>query len=395
MDIIILADFCGPLDGTSNSRFLYLADMLAKDNSVEIITSDFNHGTKKYFQHEIEKHDYLVTMLHERSYPANVCLQRFVGHFIWGCSVRKYLKNRKKPDVIYCAIPPLTAPYLTAKYCEKNGVRFVIDVQDLWPEAFKMVFNISLLSKIVFAPFQFLADGIYKRADAICAVSKTYAERALRVNKKCTKAHVVYLGTELETFDRNAEQNPVIKPTEEIWVGYCGTLGASYDIGIVLDALASLKKCNVKQPKFIILGDGERRKEFESYAREKEINCLFTGRLPYDQMCGWLIACDMVVNPIMHNAAQSIINKHADYAASGLPVLNTQESQEYRDLVDEYQMGFNCKNGDPADLAEKLRTLIEEKELRQRMGRNARKCAEEKFDRRKTYQVIIDRIVEQ
>lgn len=48
MDIIILADFLGSLDGIFNSRFLYLADMLAKGHYVEIITSDFDNGKKLY-----------------------------------------------------------------------------------------------------------------------------------------------------------------------------------------------------------------------------------------------------------------------------------------------------------------------------------------------------------
>lgn len=71
-------------------------------------------------------------------------------------------------------------------------------------------------------------------------------------------------------------------------------------------------------------------------------------------MCGILKSCDIAVNPIMHGAAQSIINKHADYAASGIPVLNTQESKEYRKLVDEYKMGFNCDSNDANDLAKKF-----------------------------------------
>ena len=202
MDILILADFLGPLDGTFNSRFLYLGDMLAKEHEVEIVTSDFDHGAKAYFDYEIEKHDFKITMLHEGAYPTNVCLQRFYGHYVWGRNVRKYLAGRKKPDVIFCAIPTLMASYEAAKYCEKNGVRFVIDIQDLWPEAFQMVFNIPVVSQVIFAPFTFLANGIYKRADGICGVSDTYCERALKVNKKCKKGTTVFLGTELDTFDQ-------------------------------------------------------------------------------------------------------------------------------------------------------------------------------------------------
>ena len=390
MDILILADFLGPLDGTFNSRFLYLGDMLAKEHEVEIVTSDFDHGAKAYFDYEIEKHDFKITMLHEGAYPTNVCLQRFYGHYVWGRTVRKYLAGRKKPDVIFCAIPTLKASYEAAKYCEKNGVRFVIDIQDLWPEAFQMVFNVPVLSQIIFAPFNFLANGIYKRADGICGVSDTYCERALKVNKKCKKGTTVFLGTELDTFDQYAAGTPIIPDKEgEVRLAYCGTLGASYDLTCVIDAIEKLGDPNLH---FVVMGDGPKKEEFETRAKEKKINATFTGRLQYEAMCCLLSHCDITINPIMHLAAQSIINKHADYAASGLPVISTQESEEYRKLVEDYDMGFNCENGNIAELADKLGALIKDPQLRKRMGRNARKCASEKFDRKRTYKHLIKEI---
>ena len=103
-------------------------------------------------------------------------------------------------------------------------------------------------------------------------------------------------------------------------------------------------------------------------------------------MCSILKICDITVNPIAHMASQSIINKHADYAASGIPVVSTQESNEYRELIRKYQMGFNCQNNNAEDLANKLKILIEDKNKAIEMGKNARKCAEEKFDRNNTYQ---------
>ena len=390
MDILILADFLGPLDGTFNSRFLYLGDMLAKEHEVEIVTSDFDHGAKAYFDYEIEKHDLKITMLHEGAYPTNVCLQRFYRHYVWGRNVRKYLAGRKKPDVIFCAIPTLKASYEAAKYCEKNGVRFVIDIQDLWPEAFQMVFNVPVLSQIIFAPFNFLANGIYKRADGICGVSDTYCERALKVNKKCKKGTTVFLGTELDTFDQYAAGTPIIPDKEgEVRLAYCGTLGASYDLTCVIDAIEKLGDPNLH---FVVMGDGPKKEEFETRAKEKKINATFTGRLQYEAMCCLLSHCDITINPIMHLAAQSIINKHADYAASGLPVISTQESEEYRKLVEDYDMGFNCENGNIAELADKLGALIKDPQLRKRMGRNARKCASEKFDRKRTYKHLIKEI---
>lgn len=392
-DIVFIADFCGPLNGTFNSRFLYLADILAKGNWVEIITSDFDHDAKKYFTYEPEKHDYCITMLHEGAYPKNVCIRRFIGHYIWGKNVKKYLKKRKKPDVIFCPVPPLKAPKEAAKYCEKNGIRFVADIQDLWPEAFRMVLNIPVISSMLFYPLSQMANAVYSRADVICAVSETYGERALRVNEKCSGSTIVYLGTDLNTFDRNAAGTPMLQKEniDEVWLAYCGTLGSSYDLTCVIDALDILGNESIR---FIVMGDGPRRAEFENYTKEKGVRATFTGNLKYNEMCSLLTHCDITVNPITHNAAQSIINKHADYAASGLPVVSTQESEEYRKLVDDYQMGFNCRNNDAADLAEKLNILILDPTLREQMGRNARRCAEERFDRKNSYQALVEVITE-
>ena len=80
--------------------------------------------------------------------------------------------------------------------------------------------------------------------------------------------------------------------------------------------------------------------------------------LQEDSITGkWLAFCLLVicaVNPISRGAAQSIINKHKDYAAAGLTLLNTQECLEYRELLLEYNAGLNCENNNPADLADEI-----------------------------------------
>lgn len=390
-DIIIIAEFCGDFSPSDNCRFLKIAQMLATDNKVEIITSNFYHQSKKKRSVREYDYDFLVTLIDEPGYPKNVCLRRFYSHYKWGIGVYNYLKSRgNKPDLIYCAVPSLTGPNWVSRFCKKNDIPFFVDIQDLWPEAFQMVFKIPVVSDVIFAPFVLIVNSIYKHADEICAVSDTYVNRALRNNKKCKSGLTVFLGTELDTFDRYAEQPSFLeKIEEEIWIAYCGTLGSSYDITCVIDALEILHDNRVR---FIVMGDGPKKDEFMAYAKKKLIKTTFTGMLSYDTMCSLLTMCDITVNPITHKAAASIINKHADYAASGLPVVNTQENKEYRDLVEEYQMGFNCKNNDAVDMAGKIKLLIDNKQLRIKMGRNARRCAEEKFDRKNTYKKIVDLI---
>lgn len=385
MDILIISDFMGKMDESGNGRFDYLAKMLIDKNDVEILTSDFNHNTKSYFENIPNGLPYKVTMVHEGPYHKNVCLKRNYAHVIWSGSVKKYLHARKRPDVIYCAVPPLSAAFVAAKYCEKNHIRFIIDIQDLWPEAFKMVFHIPLFSKLIFTPFDWMADGIYKRADEVIGVSQTYVNRALKVNHKCNKGHSIFLGTDLDTFDKNVQENIVKREdSDEIWLGYCGTLGSSYDLPVVFDAVRKIKNKNLK---VIVMGDGPKRKEFEKKA--KRLNVQFTGLLPYPRMCGMLSACDIVVNPIMKGAAQSIINKHMDYAMSGLPVINTQECEEYRNLVKRYECGINCRCGNSDDVADAILKLIEDSDKRKQLGDNHRTMAEKLFDRKQSYQELV------
>ncbi len=392
MDIVIVANFCMDFSKYENGRFTYLARLLSKEHDVELVTSRFSHASKKQRDDaDYQKDQYKVTLIDEPGYARNISLQRFYSHYAWGKNVLRYLKQRKKPDVVYCAVPSFSGAARVGKFCNKNGIRFVVDVQDIWPEAFKMILNVPVVSDLMFLPLTVLANKVYRRADVICAVSQTYADRGMRGNKRCKDARVVYLGTDLRVFDESAAGEPLLyKPEGEIWLGYCGSLGKSYDIPCVIRAMEQLNRADVR---LIVMGDGENREAYQTLATEKGVNVLFAGRLNYGQMCATLAQCDITVNPITSGSAGSIINKHGDYAAIGLPVLNTQDSVEYRQLVDSYQMGLNCVNGDAADLAQKLEMLLNDPALCKQMGENARRCAEERFDRRRTYPILVDAVV--
>ena len=393
MDIVIVSQYLRDIEcfESNNSRFVYIAKLFAKsdENNVEIITSDFNHIKKEKFNKVGELTGIKITACHEPGYPKNVCLKRFNSHKKLSKNIKEYLEKRKKPDIIYCAIPSLAVGKIVAQYAEKNGVRFVIDIQDLWPEAFKMVFKIPLLSNAIFYPMKRQANYIYKCADDIIAVSETYCNRALKVNKKVKKGLSVFLGTDLNYFDECAKKNKVEFDDDLVRIAYIGTLGHSYNIPIVIDAIRYLNDKGINNLKFIIMGDGPLKEEFENYAEEKKVDCQFTGRLEYEKMVGLLCSCDIAVNPIKKGSAGSIINKVGDYAAAGLPVINTQENNEYRNLVEEYKIGFNCENTNSNDLAEKINILWNDEKSRKEFGNNNRKLAEKKFNRNRTYNEIV------
>lgn len=257
-----------------------------------------------------------------------------------------------------------------------------------------MSFNVPVVSNLLFYPMKKKANYIYKSADEIIAVSETYLNRALEVNDKVQEGNIVYIGTNLSTFDEAfLKYRYKNKPKDEVWIAYVGTLGHSYDLRCVFDALYILKNKSINNLKFIVMGDGPLKEVFEEYSKEKNINVAFTGRLPYEKMVGILGVCDIAVNPISKGSAGSIINKHADYSAASLPVINTQESKEYRKLVDKYKIGLNCHNNDSIDLAKKLQLILNNSELKENMSKNSRRLAQEKFDRNLTYKSIYEIII--
>ena len=389
--ILIIANFTKLPWELGNSRFPYIINLIDKEKyDVELVTSSFSHGEKRQRENKSNDMnlDYKITLIDEPGYKKNVSLKRFYSHYVFAKNVEKHLGEIEKPDIIYCAVPSLDVAKVAAKFAENNDIKFVIDIQDLWPEAFKMVFNIPVLSDIIFYPMKKTANYIYSKANSIVAVSKTYANRAAVVNKKFDKKLPVFLGTDLETFDNAKKVHEIVWDDDVVRLAYIGTLGHSYDIKCIIDAIKILNQKGLKNILFIVMGDGPLKESFEAYSKENNVNCEFTGRLAYEEMIGRLCACDIAINSITKGAAQSIINKVGDYAASGLPVVNNQESKEYRKLVEDYQIGFNVENSNPQEMAEKIELLYKDKELRKRLGENNRKLAEEKFDRNHTYKVI-------
>lgn len=385
MDIVIVAQYI--LDITTsedlNSRFVYLANMLKENHAVEIVTSDFIHGKKEHVKPVTEFRGIKITMLHEAGYKKNICLRRFVSHAELAQNISKYLKSRKKPDVVYCAIPSTDVAASVARYCNKNNVKFIIDVQDLWPEAFKMVFNVPPFSDVIYYPLIRKANQVYKYADAIVAVSKTYLNRARSINKNA-KSEVVFLGTDKEQFDKNRgkhEKSNVLK------IVYIGSLEKSYDLPTAIQAVSMCENTQL-----VVIGEGSRRNELEAFAKSNKANCVFLGYLPYGEMITQMSKCNIAINPIRKGSAGSIINKVGDYAMAGLPVINTQESEEYRALIDEYKCGINCGCENVEAVIAAINILVHDKELRTQMSYQSRTLGENLFARESTYQKIVDLI---
>lgn len=386
----------GTLLPTDNDRFTYLANLLIeKGENVEIVTSDFEHHKKKYRDFSVaQSHPFKITFLHENEYKKNISFKRISGHISFANNLKEYLEKRKRPDVIYCAIPPTVSACNAAKYAKKNNIRFVIDVQDLWPESFVIALGNNLISKIVLKPIAHFANAAYAQANEVVAVSETYINRAMKNNNKATKYESVYLGTDEERIGTIIKQSVNVKENaSEFWIAYVGNIGKSYDFLHLFQALEIVRNKGIDNMKLYILGDGNLRDEVENLSKKYYPDTVITGYLSYDKMMEYLLCSDIAVNPIVKGTFNSVVNKVGDYAAAGIPVINTQDNLEYRNLVEEYDVGFNTIPESAEDMADKIIRLYSANEIRRDKGNNNRRLFEEKFNRKKTYLKIVECIL--
>ena len=386
--IAVVAQYGGDFLPGENERFSDLAERFAQIDETVLITSDFSHDRKAKKNPQVLPVEYAVQLVETPPYQKNISLKRIYSCSVFAKNLRKHLEKLSDVKLVYCAVPALDAGAEVARFCTKRNIPFVLDIQDLWPDAFYMALNIPVVSDILFSPMKIMADNMYRATENVVAVSRTSADRATKdIGHSAKRELVAFLGTSLKKFDEAAQAAEAVPEDAPFTVGYIGTLSYSYDIPIVIEAVASLQEKG-KKIRFLVMGDGPLQESFQKLAAEKGIDAEFTGRLPYEEMVKRLVQCQAVVNPIVKNSAGSIINKVGDYAAAGLPVVNTQECPEYRELVQRYNCGINCPVGQWEPVAEALEKLLEDEQLRTEMGKNSRRLAEERFDRDKTYDEI-------
>lgn len=381
------------LDGEKGyTRFRYLCEFLVKKGyEVDLITTTFQHWEKK--QRDLESVDqksypFGIKFIYEPGYRKNIDLRRVRSHKIAAENLRKLLEKEGDYDLIYAEIPPNDVALAAAEYAHRNKIPFVADVNDLWPEAMRMVFDIPIVSDLLFYPLKRDAEKVYSLTSGVIGTSDEYRDRPFLNQKWDVLKETVYVGNEISVFDREAEQHAdeVQKEEGTFWVTYAGTIGTSYDIRTMVLAAEELMKQGKTKIRFQILGDGPTREMLENLAKERKIqNVKFTGYVPYEQMAAYLVKSDVLINSFVRKAPQSIVTKIGDYLAAGKPMINTCMSPEFRKKVEQDGFGINIEPEDVRELVNAVEWMYENEAERNDMGNRARKIAEEQFDRPVSY----------
>lgn len=170
------------------TRYTFLASLLVERGfDVDFITSGFQHWEKR--QRDLDSfdasaHPFNVKFISEPSYPANMCPQRIWAHHVMAKRVSAYFDANHDYDLIYCQIPPNDVTLAAGRAAKRYGIPFVVDVNDLWPEAFRIALDVPVVSDLLFAPFERQARRAYALADAVVGTSDEYAARPSAIARR-------------------------------------------------------------------------------------------------------------------------------------------------------------------------------------------------------------------
>ena len=325
-----------PLEGYRPQRYWLMARAFARaGHETTLWTSDFSHAHKRprAIRCEVKGDGFAVKMVPTPPYPRNICLRRILSHRAFARRWRSFAEGAPPPDIVVASLPPLSLGKAAAAFCRRAGAKFVVDVQDAWPETFERI-----APRFILAPLRAAARRVYRAADAVSGVARIYLDLAASYGARAPM-HLAPLGAELQ----RAEAAPPPAADGALRLVYAGNMGRSYDLATVVDAVKGEPSLHLD-----LAGAGPD----EAALRSRAAGCpriVFHGYLEAAPLRALIATADAGLVPMFDDSWVGLPGKLADYSAAGLPILNSL-SGETAALLAEHSAGFTYKAGSTASL---------------------------------------------
>ena len=382
-----------PGDPEQEGRYATLARLLlARAHRVRWWTSSFSHRFKRPVDQmaiaqacracgmEIEFTD-------APPYLRNVGLRRVWSHGVLAKRFREAaLRSSDKPDVIVVSSPPPVLAAVAVDVARRRGARAIVDVQDLWPDAFSSLVPRPIRSLL--RPVIWLLRGNVRRAargcDAIVGVADAYVQSSFRETDGTKRIATIPLGVDLAAFDAAAASGRCerfTKPPGETWLAYTGSLNRNYDFLTILRAAAKIGTRLGPGLRFFITSRGELAEQAQVFVREQKLsNVALTGFLKFETWAYLLSQCDAGFNASFPEVMIYLPNKIFYYLAAGTAVLNTIPGQ-CSQIVRDGGCGLDYTAGDANSCAAAIEHVVRDAPGREAMQKAARRLAETTYDR--------------
>ncbi len=281
---------------------------------------------------------------------------------------------------------PFMSGSLAVRYCRPNGIPIIFTNHtryDLYAQAYLPAVADVIGESVI----QAYLPPFCRACDLVVAPSQGMRQVLTKFGVDAP-VQVIPNGVDLTPFIHSVQ--PIDRQTfgfdkEDVILTYVGRLGPEKNLPFLLRCFAGTAHA-LDRARLLVVGDGSERESLEELSRSLGIasKIHFTGMVPYADLPGYLAACNAFVTASVTEVHPlSVI----EAMAAGLPVLGIR-SPGVGDTIEDNQTGF-LSGEDIAAFTAKMVRLVSEKELRQKMGAQAR-LASQQYDIQRTSKAMID-----
>ena len=296
------------------------------------------------------------------------------------------LMRVEKPQVVFATSPPLTIGIPAVLASKLYGAPLVFEVRDLWPEA-PIQLN-ALRNPLGIAIARFLERAIYNQATHVIALSPGIRDGIVAATSAEKQVSVIPNAADLDLFSPSLDGREFrerLGINGQFVCTYFGTMGEANDLTSVIEAAKLLQQRAVKDVAFVLHGAGKRRAALQAFCREQGLtNVIFSDPIPDKHAIARLAAasdaCMTIYKnlPVLYTCSP---NKLFDTFAAGRPAIVNSPGW-LKELVEVNKAGLFARPDDAAHLAECILYLRDNPRVARDYGQNARRLAEQSFDRK-------------
>lgn len=273
--------------------------------------------------------------------------------------------ERLRPDAIYERYSLFA--YAGVELAERLGVPLLLEVNaPLTLEAVK--YRELVLRRTA----EELERLVFERAGALLVVSRELEVHARRLGVPGGRIHVLPNGVDAERFHPDVSGSAVRARYDldgKRVIGFVGSLKRWHDLDTLVEAARRLARQD-DRIRLLVVGEGPRLAELEA---RHEAHVICTGAVAHEDVPGHLAAVDVVVVPYGKGGdAYFSPLKLFEAMAAAKPVVGASMGQVAEILV-HGETGLLYEPGEPADLVERIRELLDAPERSAELGRAARR----------------------
>ncbi len=276
-------------------------------------------------------------------------------------------------------------------------VPILLDLHEAMPEFFRSRFP-RAANPLSYRLLRLQEKLSIALANEVLTVNEPLAERLRRLGTRPERLTVILNSPDLRLFDPAAHPRRRFMADGKLRIVYTGALTPTYELDIVLQAVASLARTRPDlHVEATFYGRGDAQEPLEALAAELGIagNVSFPGRIPIEEVPGVVAAADIGVAPTRMDpfTEMSLSTKILEYAAMAKPIVASRLPTVER-YFDAGTLAV-YEPGDADSLASMILSLVDgPAERRARVRRTGRRVEELSWTRQaEAYLGVVDRMV--